>query len=528
MDNPNIFPPEPSVQLASAIVEFQPILYRCVPILGGINSTGFNSSAGINSLLTEATLETAQLWTDLWRSWKVLVGCVLVALIVSWVMLVLIRLFAGVMVWASLIFCGLAIAGLAAFMIWQGYSQHVSLTKMQLSTKLADVILYTGVGVAIIAAIYFFFLILLFLRIRNAIGIIKEASKSVAFLPQLVFLPIVLTICLALFAAWWITVAVFLFSYGTPEIEGYAVRYKLSPITQGVFAYHIFGGLWITQFLVAFEYMVVASCIASWYWSRKKTLNLFGFPILKALFRVLFYHAGTVAFGSLIVAIIQFIRLLFEKLVRELEMAHKGGTIITGCIWYIRIILWIFEKIVKYINKNAYIQTAMYGTSFICAAKDAMVLILRNPIQIGVITTLANIVMFIAKLSIAFITALFGYAIASQTTFLIDNANASPIHSPVLVAFVAFIIGFLVGSLFMVILETAIDTITQCYLIDMEMCADSSYEPYGTGSLRSYLDQQKRFQSVKHIACRICLCFDSGETSHVVETKTPVVAVEEN
>jgi hypothetical protein len=155
-------------------------------------------------------------------------------------------------------------------------------------------------------------------------------------------MPIILSVFLAFLAAWWITVAVFLFSYGTPMIDQYAVRYKLSTVTQGIFAYHVFGGLWISQFLIALEFMIVASRIASWYWSRKKRINILGFPIWKAILRVLLFHTGTVAFGSLVVAIIQFIRLLFEKFVREMESMHKTNRIVKGCIWYVRCILWLF------------------------------------------------------------------------------------------------------------------------------------------------------------------------------------------
>jgi hypothetical protein len=499
-----------------------------MPLLTGVNSTGLNTSTILDSLLTDATLATAQVWTDVSRSWKILVFSVIIAIFVSFVLLFLLRMFADVMVWGSLLFCGACISGLAALLIWQGYTSKVNLTAKGLSTKFAEAVLYTGFGVAGITAIYFFLLIFLFLRIRNAVGIIKEASKSIAYLPQLVILPLGLSVLLTGLAAWWITVSVFLFSYGTPMIDGYAVRYKLSTATQGVFAYHVFGGLWIANFLIAFEYMVVASCIASWYWSRKKRFNIFGFPIWKAIIRVLLYHTGTIAFGSLIVAIIQFIRLLFEKLVREMEQAHKQGKIVRGLIWYVRTVLWIFEKIVKFINKQAYIQTAMYGTSFICAARDGMALVMRNPIQIGVITTMANIVLFVTRLAIAFLTAIFAYALSSQTSFLIDDSASNPINSPILVGFIAFFIGFLVGSLFMVILETAIDTITQCYLIDMEMTVDANYEPYGTGSLRRYLNEQKKFNSARNFFCRVCICCDSGNTSHEVVTKTPVIAVEEN
>ncbi|KAL0488487.1 choline transporter-like protein [Acrasis kona] len=533
-DNPTIFPPTNAMQLASTVLSFSSTLNRCVPIirvnqLSNISSL-LNGSTFASNIVQEASFATAQVWSDVSRSWKVLLLSGFVSLFVAFMMLFLIRIFADVVVWGSLLFCGLTISGAAAFMIWQGYTERQSLESKQLSTQLPNVVFYTGIAFAAIAGLYFLIVALFVGRIRNAIGIIKEASKAIAYLPQLVLLPVSLSVLLCLLAAWWIAVSLFLFSYGTPQIVDYAVAYRLSTVTQGVFAYHLFGALWISQFLVALEYMIIASCIASWYWSRKKSLSVLGAPLWRAIIRVIAYHSGTVAFGSLLVAIVQFVRILFEKFVRELEGVHKSGKLVKALVWLVRIILWVFEKIVKTINKNAYIQCAMYGTSFVCAARDAMALILRNPVQMAVVTALANVVMFINKLAIAFLTALFAYAIASKTTFLIDDAANNPINSPILVGFIALLVGFVIGSLFMTILDTAVDTITQCYLIDSEMCVDLNYVPYGTGSLRTYLDRQKKWNSVKYFACRMCFCCDcgGGDGGSVVEAKTPVIAVEEN
>jgi hypothetical protein len=51
----------------------------------------------------------------------------------------------------------------------------------------------------------------------------------------------------------------------------------------------------------------------------------------------------------------------------------------------VQCILWCFEKFIKYLNKNAYIQVALLGTNFCTSAKVAFSLILRNFARFGVV-----------------------------------------------------------------------------------------------------------------------------------------------
>jgi hypothetical protein len=54
-----------------------------------------------------------------------------------------------------------------------------------------------------------------------------------------------------------------------------------------------------------------------------------------------------------------------------------------------------FERFIKFLNKNAYIQIALTGKSFCYAAKDAFWLIIRNPGKFGLVATLGGIFILI-------------------------------------------------------------------------------------------------------------------------------------
>merc|ERR1712072_1287765 len=101
---------------------------------------------------------------------------------------------------------------------------------------------------------------------------------------------------------------------------------------------------------------------------------------------------GTAAFGSFIIAVIQMIRFIIMQIQKKIEQmpdepAYVKATaraLMCACQCY----MWCVEKCMKFINKNAYIQTAIYSVGFCEGAKNAFFLILRN---LGRITAIAMV-----------------------------------------------------------------------------------------------------------------------------------------
>ena len=87
------------------------------------------------------------------------------------------------------------------------------------------------------------------------------------------------------------------------------------------------------------------------------------------------YHLGTVAFGSLIIAIIKTIRTVLAYIQRQAKKSkNKVLEYIMMCL---QCFMWCLEKIMKFINKHAYIITAIYGHGFCRSAGKAFWLLLR-------------------------------------------------------------------------------------------------------------------------------------------------------
>ena len=77
-----------------------------------------------------------------------------------------------------------------------------------------------------------------------------------------------------------------------------------------------FGILWIIAFLMAANEFVTIVSTCTWYFSRKDIPDDDGIPgdseVWKGFWWSIRYHAGTLAFGSLLIAIVWLIRSIFE------------------------------------------------------------------------------------------------------------------------------------------------------------------------------------------------------------------------
>ena len=79
--------------------------------------------------------------------------------------------------------------------------------------------------------------------------------------------------------------------------------------------YHLFMFLWTQNFTISSAYFVTVGAVAAWYWKLdKKDVSA---PIRKSYTRYVLFHVGTVCFGSLIIAIVQMIRILMNYYINQ-------------------------------------------------------------------------------------------------------------------------------------------------------------------------------------------------------------------
>ncbi|KAJ3428598.1 ctl-like protein [Anaeramoeba flamelloides] len=478
------------------------ILRRCLPT----QLTNTNSSDVINKVKKSVSGSSglSKVMGDLIQGWYVLLVSIFIAVALSFLWLIVIRKFARFMVFFTIFFY-FAMLGLVTWYFWHQAEESDNIAddkKMDTDTTNAKVFRIFFYIMFAVIVLSLFALIFLRKKILLAIAVIKEASKAVSDIPMVVFFPLVSFGMLLVLYLWWVPVSMFLMSSGKPRLvteipatgDPYLVLdYKNEKSINYLGIYHFFGLLWTNAFIVALTQGTIAGAIASWYWTRDKN-NIPGSPVKESFVRNCKYHLGSYAFGSLIIAIIQLLRVMLEYLERSMKKGNQENKFIKYLFYAMRCCLKCMESTMKFINRNAYIMIAVYGQSFCKSTKRAFHLIGRNLFRIMAINIVGDFLLFLGKLSVCILTGIIAMAMCKAD----DNMSLYVIPSVL-----SAILAYLVASGFMAVFEMAIDTILLSFCEDCERHDGSSVEkePYASEELQEFMtniEDNKHKSKKKH------------------------------
>lgn len=223
--------------------------------------------------------------------------------------------------------------------------------------------------------------------------------------------------------------------------------------------------------------MIIATSVAKWYFTKNK-LTIGSWTVLGSILEVCWYHAGTAAFGSLLVAIVQFIRVIIAKAQKH---AKQTGNKLAQCLLCCcQCCFWCLECALKFINKHAYIQTAIFSTSFCKSCRQSFYLIFRNAARVAAISYVSSAVLIVGKLFISAVVTVLGYYIILQNI----GDQLYSVGGPVAVI---FLISYFISDMFMDVLDMGISTVLHCFIADEEMFDGD--ERYHEASLKDFVDK---------------------------------------
>lgn len=224
--------------------------------------------------------------------------------------------------------------------------------------------------------------------------------------------------------------------------------------------------------------------VAKWYFARDKS-KIGSLTVLSSITTSIWYHSGTAAFGALIIAIIKMIRAVIAYFQRKAdEMDSSIAKAVLCCCQCCFICL---EKCMRFINKNAYIQTAIFGSSFCTSAKEAFFLILRNAARVAAISYVSGGVVFVGKVFITTLTTGLSYLAIDAYD---DGSVRDQLYSIIGPLFFIAAIAWFIAGMFMSVYDMGIATILQCFVADEEMF--SADQRYAEGSLRTWVDNHEK------------------------------------
>lgn len=465
----------------------QSLVHRCIPTLGANLSEVVAMGNGIVSTLDlqQAKDLSYSLLSDMVIAWPYIAGSAGVAFLLAFLWLALMRKLAGVIVWGTIIVAVAVLTVLAAFFYKQSLMTAQNYSELPVQVRLAsmDTVAKFCKGMFIFLAIVDCLIVLItmfmFTRIKIAIGLFKEASRAMMAMPFVLVVPVVIAISIAPLAVYWLYIGAYLATSGeaTFDSNGNFTGYDATMRLRYLQIYHLFGGLWTLAFLHAIGDTTIAGAIGSYYWIHDKS-KLSHVPVLKSFGRTIRYHMGSLIFGSLILAIVQTIRVIVNFV--EQHMKGKENTMAKAALRCLDCILSCFERFIKFLNENAFVMVAIYGYTFCGGARRAFSLLASNILRVTALSCASSFLLFQGKVFVSALTTLIFFFV------LRNNVNLSNFVLPCMAI---AILAYAIAAAFFSVVKMAIRTVLLSFCEDCERNDGSEKKPYYmSDSLKSTID----------------------------------------
>ncbi|XP_060225042.1 choline transporter-like protein 4 [Meriones unguiculatus] len=510
-----------------------PALGRCFPY-PNINVTlpefsidNSTVSKGISGLLDSINSRdiSVKIFEDFAQSWHWILVALGVALVLSLLFILLLRLVAAPLV-LLLILGVLAVLAYGIYHCYQQYrvlrDQGASISQVGFTTNLSayqsvqETWLAALIVLAILEGVLLLMLIFLRQRIRIAIALLKEASRAVGQMMSTMFYPLVTFVLLVICIGYWAVTALYLATSGqpqyvywlyntsTPGCEDAPVNKSCDPLAtpnnssceeltcvfqgysstglaqRSLFNLQIYGVLglfWTVNWVLALGQCVLAGAFASFYWAFHKPRDIPTFPLCSAFIRTLRYHTGSLAFGALILTLVQIARIILEYIDHKLRGAQNPVARCILCCF--KCCLWCLEKFIKFLNRNAYIMIAIYGKNFCVSAKNAFMLLMRNIIRVVVLDKVTDLLLFFGKLLVVGGVGVLSFFFFSGRIKGLgkdfENPNLNYYWLPIMTSILG---AYVIASGFFSVFGMCVDTLFLCFLEDLERNDGSQERPY--------------------------------------------------
>lgn len=343
--------------------------------------------------------------------------------------------------------------------------------------------------VAIFLSIFTVIILLVILvlrkRIELVIQLLKEAGKAISAIPVIVLQPLLTISALGLTLCAWVYFILVIESAGIPKESFRGITFHQNGIINFSRWFNLFVMLWMVQFIYGCQSMTMAGAVSKWYFTRNKAM--LNSPLWNSFRNTILYHLGTISLGSLIIALIQMLRILVRLFRRYIR--YPLYLCCMCCIFAkIETCLNYLEDLVKYLTRNAYIVTAIYGTGFIESGTKAFKLLFENVLRVIAINSVGDFVLFLAKVLVVVSSVLVGLAVL-QNKPNVDNVWA--------VLLVLGAVALLIGHCFLTVYEIAVDTVFICFCEDCNMNDGMARPYYMSHSLMEFVEKSRVVLNVK-------------------------------
>lgn len=216
---------------------------------------------------------------------------------------------------------------------------------------------------------------------------------------------------------------------------------------------------------------MLAQSFTAWYWTFKKS-QLPSFTVLTSIKSTVTYHMGTAMAGALVITLLTVLRWIIQFILSK----SKSKCSIFYCLCYqLKNQLETIQKIIKCLNRNAYIICALHGKGFFASAKYAVNILLRNGVETFTLIAISKLVIFMSKFLITLLVGLVTYySFCNYSPNDTMNTNEIAVFATVVMC----VLTYYGACIFFTVHLVAIDTLFLCFLEDYERNDGSESKPY--------------------------------------------------
>lgn len=404
-------------------------------------------------------------------AWPVLLAVFLCSIVLGYLYLALLRHCAEPLIYLSMV---VGVVGFAALgcQVWStaaGIEPTTFPEDEDTSNEVLVMRILAGVCWFLAAAIVF-----LFCCFRHSIAVASAcaevACEAMFEMPSLLIAPLVKAAIKG--ALFFVLLYGFLLLYSTADVtakgeNGLSRSFELTPKHYYSILFQLLMSFWILAFVSAVYEFVIAYAVAEFYYTPydhddEKDVNGCC-AMCEGLHLGLMYHSGSLAFGSLLIALLQTLQKVIEYAEQKNEEtanSHVIKCLLCCCAACVN----CCKDIVKAINKNAYIDIAITSRNFCDAAKQAIEMI----VELGGAMGLLNGATYVFTVFGAVAISLACGALA-RTAILhgaLTDAEGGVEH-PLAPVIVSMILGLIVALDFMAVFDMTSDTLLYCYGTDI-------------------------------------------------------------
>jgi len=303
--------------------------------------------------------------------------------------------------------------------------------------------------------------------LKAAINVIDAASDFMRDTKRIIIVPVIYFFATMFFLPFWAAGMSSIASMNEIKADPLIPQAKDVVWTEerGYMAlYYLFAGLWFVAWLdYSSTFVIIVS--SSTYYYNSASDHQGGAEVMTGFYMTYCNHLGSIAFGAFIIAVIQFIRIVFVYMAKKIEKNSGDNACVKTAVKCAHCVLACLEKVCDYINKNAFSYMAASGQNFCSSAWNGFLLNIKHLAKFTFAKMIAIVFILLGKLSIVAVNVFTFDLLCTHVTPQVRDEVGSLLPAMVVVGLITYFI----TNIFLGMFSTVVGSLLVSLAIDLDM-----------------------------------------------------------